>query len=103
MSAYKLSSEALRDLDEIWVYIARDDIYAAEEWIERLRDQVKLIASRPTIGHVRFGGRKYVPLRFWPYERYVIVYYQDGEDVIVIAISQGHRSMKRLIEQRWPS
>ncbi len=77
MSAYQLSSEALRDLDEIWVYIARDNIYAAEDWTERLRDQVKLIASRPAIGQVRFGGRKYGALRFWPYERYVIISYHD--------------------------
>jgi len=52
---------------------------------------------------VRFGGRKYGSLRFWAYERYVILYFKEGEDVKVIAVAQGHRSVKRLIEQRWPS
>ncbi|MBM3768697.1 MAG: type II toxin-antitoxin system RelE/ParE family toxin [Acidobacteria bacterium] len=44
MSEYQLSPAALRDLDEIWVFIARDSVNAAENWIERLRDQVRLIA-----------------------------------------------------------
>ncbi|MBM3758301.1 MAG: type II toxin-antitoxin system RelE/ParE family toxin [Acidobacteria bacterium] len=103
MSEYQLSPAALRDLDEIWVFIARDSVNAAENWIERLRDQIRLIASRPSIGHVRSGGRRYGSLRFWAYERYVILYYKEGEDVKVIAITQGHRSVKRVIEQRWPS
>jgi len=36
MKKYVLGIGAERDLNEIWAYIADDDIDAADRWIERL-------------------------------------------------------------------
>ena len=55
MSVYVLSSEALAELDEIWGYIARDDIEAADRWIAKLLDACELLARNPLAGHTREG------------------------------------------------
>lgn len=36
MKSYVLGASAQSDLDEIWEYIAEDNIDAADEWIARL-------------------------------------------------------------------
>lgn len=53
MSRYVLSNEALIELDEIWDYIARDDIEAAGRWIGKLLDACEMLAENPRAGHSR--------------------------------------------------
>ncbi|HWF46770.1 MAG TPA: hypothetical protein VG168_07175 [Bryobacteraceae bacterium] len=36
MTTYVLSADADLDLDEVWEYIAEDNVDAADRWIERL-------------------------------------------------------------------
>lgn len=40
MSKYVLTPEADQDLDDIWDYIAQDDIEAADRWDAKLRESV---------------------------------------------------------------
>ena len=42
MSVYVLSSDADRDLDDIWEYIAQDSVDAAERWIAKLAQREDL-------------------------------------------------------------
>ena len=87
MYEYRIRPGALRDLDDIWLFIALDNVDAADEWVERLMNQIQLLAKNPVIGHARYGGRKYGALRFWPYERYVIIYFTTDDAVVVVAVS----------------
>jgi plasmid stabilization system protein ParE len=45
MSRYFLSGEALAELDDIWEYIAQDDIEAANRWVAKLLDACELLAQ----------------------------------------------------------
>ena len=45
-TGYVLSVAADLDLDEIWEYIAADNIGAADRWIERLFDAFETQGSR---------------------------------------------------------
>jgi plasmid stabilization system protein ParE len=53
VSRYFLSEEAEFDLDDIWEYIAQDNIDAADRWIGKLFDAFEAIGTRPGIGHKR--------------------------------------------------
>jgi plasmid stabilization system protein ParE len=53
MSAYILSEDADVDLDDIWEYIAQDNIDDADRWIAKLFDAFEAIGRTPSIGHKR--------------------------------------------------
>ena len=53
MNNYVLSVEADLDLDEIWEYIAQDDIDAADSWIGKLFEAFEMLARMPRAGHPR--------------------------------------------------
>ena len=64
MSTYVLGRAAESDLDEIWEYIARDNVEAADRWIAKLFDAFELLGQSPGIGHMRTDLTPY-PLLFW--------------------------------------
>ncbi len=65
MTQYILSEDADRDLDDIWDYIAEDNIDAADQWIARLFAAFDAIGNTPGIGHKREDLTAY-PVLFWP-------------------------------------
>jgi antitoxin ParD1/3/4/toxin ParE1/3/4 len=50
MSKYLLSVDADLDLDEIWEYIAQDNLDAADRWIGVLFDALDSLAKTPGMG-----------------------------------------------------
>jgi plasmid stabilization system protein ParE len=65
MTKYVLSTDAELDLDEIWEYIALDNINAADRWIGQLFDAFDALARNPGMGHRREDLTAY-PILFWP-------------------------------------
>ena len=53
MSGYILSVDADFDLDDIWEYIAADNLGAADRWIEKLFDAFEALGQAPGMGHRR--------------------------------------------------
>lgn len=64
MSEFKLSPQAFNDVDEIWEFIAEDNLDAAD----RVRDEIfaacDKLAEMPGMGHLRKDLAD-EPLRFW--------------------------------------
>lgn len=44
---------AERDLDEIWDYIAQDDMAAADRFLDTLDEKCPLLAQYPALGRLR--------------------------------------------------
>jgi len=65
MNEYVLSTGAELDLNEIWEYIADDNIDAADRWIAKLFDAFEALARNPGMGHKREDFTAY-PVLFWP-------------------------------------
>jgi plasmid stabilization system protein ParE len=65
MSEYQFTPQAADDLFEIWSYIARDSIEAANRVEAAICEACNFLAATPLAGHVRkdLSG---VPVRFWP-------------------------------------
>lgn len=99
MSGYVLSSEALIELDEIWEYIARDDVEAAERFVAKLLDACELLARNPLAGHTRKDLTESSFL-FWPVGKYLIIYRILENSIEIVAVSQGTHDIPSYLRRR---
>ena len=91
MTEYDFHPEAELDLDEIWEFIAQDNLAAADRVTEDIVGDIEALVSAPHIGHRRpdLTSR---PLRFWSARNYVIAYAPDEKPLWIVAIIHGSRS-----------
>ncbi|MGH9604517.1 MAG: type II toxin-antitoxin system RelE/ParE family toxin [Terracidiphilus sp.] len=95
-----LSAGADRDLDEIWEYIAKDSLDAADCWIGKLFDAFAMLASAPGVGHRR-EDLTALPLLFWPVGTYVVIYRASKRGRIeIVAVTQGARDIPSFLRRR---
>ncbi len=99
MSRYTLSNEALVELDDIWGYIAQDDIEAADRWIAKLLDACEMLAGNPRVGHARKDLTAHSVL-FWPVGAYLIIYRNLEEAIEILAVTQGARDIPSYLRRR---
>lgn len=99
MMKYVLSEGAELDLNEIWNYIAADDIEAADRWVERLFDAFEGLAKNPGMGHKREDLTS-LPILFWLVGAYLIIYRKQKEWGEIVAIDQGARDIPAFLHQR---
>ena len=99
MKEYVLSTGAELDLDEIWEYIAQDNINAADGWIGKLFEAFDALARNPGMGHKRDDLTNY-PVLFWPVGAYLILYRFQNEFIEIVAVTQGARDIPSFMRQR---
>jgi plasmid stabilization system protein ParE len=73
MTSYILAPEALQDLQELWDYIARENLDAADRMIDTLFAAFERLAAMPGLGHRREDLTDW-PLRFWTVDAYLAIY-----------------------------
>lgn len=96
MNSFRLSPAARSDLDEIWLYIARDNPAAADKLIQILVSKFPMLASMPNMGRTR---EELSPrLRSLPFGRYVIFYRPMENGVEIARVLHGARDLPPLFE-----
>jgi toxin ParE1/3/4 len=100
MSEFRLAPEAEAELDEIWLYIAREsgstDI--ATRAVENIAEHFWLLAQYPYLGRARDKDLR-PGLRSFPAGDHLIVYRIAEEDVVLILhILHGRRDMGAFFE-----
>jgi len=85
-----LLPSAKHDLDEIWDYIAEDNLSAADRLIETFDQKLYLLAENPKLGAVRF--RLAPGLRIFPVGHYNIFNRHDGTGIEVIRVLRASRN-----------
>ena len=95
MRRYRVSHRARKDLDDIWLYIARDSIESANRFVDLLTDKFPLLADSPRIGRQR---EDLMPdLRSFPVKNYLIFYRPLGKTgVSIVRVVHGARDLKSL-------
>src|SRR5258706_1062619 len=94
MKGYELSSEALADLQEIWVYIARDNPAAADKLEVDIYQACELLARNPRLGHKR-PDLTDEPGPFWPVRgHYLMIYQRTTPSLKVARILHAGRDAK---------
>ena len=91
MSGFVLHPEAFRDLEEIWEYIAADNVEAADGVVEEIYQAIRALIPSPRMGHKR-PDLTSTPLRFHPVRNFVVVYAPEETPLAVVAILHGRRS-----------
>jgi toxin ParE1/3/4 len=91
MSGFVLHPEALTDLDDIWEYIAADNVGAADRLLEEIYEAIRALVPFPQVGHIRpdLTSR---PLRFHTVRELLIAYTPDERPLIVVAVLHGRRN-----------
>jgi plasmid stabilization system protein ParE len=95
MSGFVFHPEALADLDEIWEFIAQDNIDAADRVIAEIFDAVRALARFAHQG-TRRPDLTSRPLRFKRVRDYLIAYAPDETPFWVVAVMHGRRSPRVL-------
>ena len=91
MSLYVLHPEAYADLDEIWEFIAQNNLEAADRVRDDIRDTIRELVPFPHQGHRR-ADLTSRPVRFQTVRNYLIAYAPDEKPLLVLAILHGRRS-----------
>jgi plasmid stabilization system protein ParE len=96
VARYVLTRPAERDLGEIWDFIARDDVRAADRVIEEIRKAILRLTEFPRMGRLRPDVSDQ-PLRSWPVFSYLIFYRPDSRPLEVVRIVSGFRELDDVI------
>jgi toxin ParE1/3/4 len=92
MSGYAFHPDAFADLDEIWEYIAQDNVDAADRVLADIHSTVTLLAGSPQIGHRR-PDLTTRSLRFHVARgQYLVAYAPDEKPRWVVAVIHGRRN-----------
>jgi plasmid stabilization system protein ParE len=91
MSAFALHPEAYSDLSEIWEFIAKDNVDAADRVLNEVYDAIRALVDFSQQGHRRtdLSSR---PLRFIVVRDFLIAYAPDEEPLLVVAVIHGRRN-----------
>lgn len=95
---HRISTEAERDLDEIWLYVASQSgsVEIADRIVDTLTDRLFLLSSHPHIGRDRSRDLQQ-GLRTFPAGDYVIFYRIEDGDILVLRVIHGSRDIPALI------
>jgi plasmid stabilization system protein ParE len=100
MTRYIFGRDAAGDLDQIWDYIAKDNVAAADRLIAKLFEAFEELARNPALGHAR-RDLTTADVRFWPVGNYLVIYRLASQSRIeIVAITEGHRNIPRFLRSR---
>ena len=99
MSGYVLGAGADLDLDEIWEFIAADNVAAADRWVGELFDVFDALGQSPGMGHRR-GDLTPHPVLFWPIGAYLVIYRAGRSPIEIVAVTQGSRDIPTFLGRR---
>lgn len=95
--AHRLAAQAERDLDEIWLYVAKESasIDVANRLIDTITGRCVTIGKFPSIGRRRDEdlGPEYRSLSVG---EYVIIYRFDDDSVLILRVVHGRRDLEAL-------
>jgi toxin ParE1/3/4 len=91
MSGFVLHPDALADLDEIWEFIAADNLSAADGVLEEIYEAIRALVPFPQVGHARTDLTSR-PLRFHSVRDFLIAYAPGEKPLLVLAVLHGRRN-----------
>jgi toxin ParE1/3/4 len=92
---FRLTEPAIRDIEQIAEYIARESGLAqADRFLAKLDAKFSKIAQFPNLGRQR---NEILPtLRSFPIDQYLILYIPANQDVDILRVVSGYRDLSIL-------
>jgi len=91
VSGFSLHPDAYADLEEIWEFIAADNVAAADRVIGDVFEALRTLGDSPNIGHRR-PDLTSKPVRVFRVRDYLVAYAPDETPVWIVAIIHGRRN-----------
>ena len=95
MPTIERTAQAEEDLIDIWLYIAHDDIRAADRLLDDIEDKFSLLAGQPRLGPARPDIAP--ELRYLPVRRYLILYRIVPGGIEIVRVVHGARDVRALM------
>ncbi|MEO6437440.1 MAG: type II toxin-antitoxin system RelE/ParE family toxin [Tepidisphaeraceae bacterium] len=90
----RILRSAVRDLDEIWLYIARDSVDAAERLIAAIEAAAHTLSENPGMGRRR--DELLAGVRSFPVGSYILFYRKTQRGIDVLHVYHGARYIEEL-------
>ena len=91
MNHFRLSRQAEKDLEDIWVYLTQQDELLADKRIAQILNRLPMLSQYPNMGKQREDIL--VGLRSFPIKPYVIFYSKISDGIEVIRILHQSRDV----------
>ncbi len=91
MNHFRLSQQAEKDLEDIWVYLTQQDELLADKQIAQILNRLPMLSQYPNMGKQREDIL--VGLRSFPIKPYVIFYNKISDGIEVIRILHQSRDV----------
>ena len=91
MNEVVLSELAEADLTDIWVFVARDDLQAANRLLDQIYEKCRLLSRSPKVGRKRPELNR--SIRSFPVGNYVIFYREGATGIEVARVLHGRRDI----------
>ena len=82
------------DLLEIWLFVARDNVRAADRLLDLIEEKFNRLAEFPEIGHAREDVGP--GIRAMPVRRYLVLYRQRRDRIEIVRVVHGSRGLENL-------
>jgi toxin ParE1/3/4 len=92
VNRYRLSQQAEKDLEDLWIYLAQQDEIGADRQVARLLDRFPMLAQFPNMGRQR--NELLTGLRSFPVKPYIIFYIILPERVEIVRILHQSRDIE---------
>lgn len=94
MSIFDKSAKAEEDLIEIWLYIAQDDLGAADKLLDRFEETGWLLAENPELGQARPDIAP--DFRYFPVGSYLMLYRKIRKGIELVRVVHGAKLLPGL-------
>ena len=100
MATYRLSGPAEADLLNIWLFIAENNLGAADRQLDTIVETMLLLAENPMMGRSRneLGNN----LRSIPVGNYLVIHRPIEDGIEVVRILHGARDLTALFGEESP-
>jgi toxin ParE1/3/4 len=95
MSRFVVHPFAVLEINEIWEFIAAEDIDAADRILDELRELFEKLVDFPEMGFRREELTS-KPLRFFPVRDFLIAYVPEEKPLLVVAVFHTRRNPRVL-------
>ena len=97
MSRFRISTQAAQDIEDIWKYLAPNNLKAADTLFDILRESFPKLAKFPKMGRLRDELAPF--LRSFPVKNYLIFYRPIEEGIEILRIVSGYRDLEKLFDE----
>ena len=94
MNRVVISERARNDLEEVWHYIATDNVEAADSLVAGIEARFRVLADSPRLGRARDDIA--VGFRYFPVGSYLILYRIQPEGIGIVRVLHAARLLEVL-------